>query len=60
MHPNTYDDPVELPCKDKLAFDTEREARASAQVVQFRYGSHVHAYVCQYCGLWHLSSNAAD
>ena len=49
-----------LPCHEKLAFDTKREADASANVVEYRYGSKVHAYVCRYCGLWHLSSNTAD
>jgi len=49
-----------LPCHEKLAFDTKREANATASVVEYRYGSKVHAYVCRYCRLWHLSSVAAD
>ena len=47
----------ELPCKDKLAFDTKKEAEATATVVQYRYGSKVRAYRCRHCSLWHLSSN---
>lgn len=50
----------ELPCKDKLAFDTRRQAEASANVVFYRYGSTVHAYICRYCRLWHLASGSAD
>lgn len=49
-----------LPCHDKLAFDTKRDADASANVVQYRYGSQVHAYQCRHCGLWHLSSNPQE
>jgi hypothetical protein len=50
----------DLPCKDKLAFDTERQARASANVVRYQHGSTVHAYRCRYCSLWHLASGPAD
>jgi hypothetical protein len=52
----TVDD---LPCSDKLAFDTKKQAEDTATVVEYRYGSTVHAYRCQYCHLWHLSSNSA-
>jgi hypothetical protein len=51
-------DSDELPCKDKLAFDTKKEAEATANVVQYRYGAKVHVYKCRHCGLWHLSSGA--
>lgn len=46
----------ELPCHDKLAFDTKKQAETTATVVEYRYGSTVRAYRCQYCHLWHLSS----
>ena len=46
-----------LPCKDKLAFDSRKQAETTATVVEYRYGSSVHAYKCQHCQLWHLSSN---
>jgi hypothetical protein len=55
-----YSEPLELPCKDKLAFDTKREAEATASVVHYRYGSKVHAYICRHCSLWHLSSGTAE
>ncbi len=51
-------DEVVLPCHDKLVFDTRREATAAATVAEYRYGSQLHAYVCRYCGLWHLSSGS--
>lgn len=46
----------ELPCKDKLAFDTKKEALATANVTHFRYGNKMKVYKCKHCGLWHLSS----
>ena len=46
----------ELPCKDKLAFNTKQEAKTSATVAKYRYGNKLYAYICQHCGLWHLSS----
>lgn len=45
-----------LPCADKLAFDTERLATAAATVAEYQHGANLRAYVCRYCGLWHLSS----
>jgi hypothetical protein len=48
-----------LPCADKLAFDTSAEARAAANVAAYRYGTKLHVYHCQHCGLWHLSSQPA-
>lgn len=50
------DIPQELPCKEKLAFDTRDQASVSANVVEWRYGSKVKPYKCQHCELWHLSS----
>jgi hypothetical protein len=51
---------VALPCAEKLAFDTKKEADATANVAHYRYGSRVHSYKCRFCGLWHLSSGVAD
>ena len=53
------EEPAELPCKDKLAFDTKKVAEATANVAHYRYGSRLHAYLCRYCHLWHLSSGGA-
>lgn len=46
----------ELPCKDKLAFDTKSQAQGARAYVHYQYGSKVHVYQCRYCHLWHLSS----
>jgi len=46
----------ELPCKDKLVFDTRNEAAASANVVEWQHGAKVKPYQCNHCDLWHLSS----
>jgi hypothetical protein len=59
MH-SEHPDTDELPCKDKLAFDTQIQAAASANVVHYQHGTMVRPYVCRYCGLWHLSSSSAD
>lgn len=53
-----YRHETELPCKDKLAFDTKKQAEATVMVVDWQYGSKVHAYLCRYCKLWHLASGA--
>lgn len=56
----TDDDLGALPCDDKLVFDTKKDAEATANVAHYRYGTKLKAYVCRYCGLWHLSSNVDD
>ena len=52
----TEDGAVPLPCAEKLAFDTERQAAAAANVAEYQHGADVRPYVCRYCGLWHLAS----
>jgi hypothetical protein len=51
-----YNDPAELPCKDKLVFDSKTAADTAANVAQFQRGIALKAYRCRHCGLWHLSS----
>jgi hypothetical protein len=51
---------TELPCKDKLAFDTPKEAAAAANFAQYTYGQKMYPYCCRHCRLWHLSSSAPD
>ncbi len=46
-----------LPCADKLAFDSEKEALDQARVIKWRRDTNLKAYKCRYCDLWHLSSN---
>ena len=46
-----------LPCADKLAFETVKEAQATATVSEHRYGGKLKVYRCRYCRLYHLSSS---
>lgn len=54
------DDKQTLPCADKLAFDTPREAQGAATVAEYQHGAKLRVYQCRYCGLWHLSSRLDD
>ncbi len=46
-----------LPCADKIAFETKKDAQTAATVALHRYGGGVKPYRCRYCDLWHLASN---
>jgi hypothetical protein len=50
------DEKPELPCHEKLAFDTQKQAQAAATVAAYQRGIQLKVYRCRYCGLWHLSS----
>jgi hypothetical protein len=52
----TFDEVPPLPCADKIAFDSNKDAKAAANVAQYRYGTKLKTYQCRYCSLWHLSS----
>jgi hypothetical protein len=52
------DEASPLPCADKLVFDSKKEAKDQARVLNWRRGGNLKAYKCQYCSLWHLSSQA--
>ena len=54
------DEDSPLPCHEKLAFATREQAEAVAAVNAYRYGGKLYAYRCQYCGLWHLSSQPPE
>lgn len=45
-----------LPCSEKLAFDTAKQAQAAATVALYQHGTKLQIYHCQHCNLWHLSS----
>ena len=47
----------QLPCADKLVFDSAKDAKATATVAHYRYGGAVKPYKCPYCDLWHLASS---
>ncbi len=51
------DNQPELPCADKMIFDSEAEAKAEANKLEWQRGVKLKAYKCRHCGLWHLSSN---
>jgi hypothetical protein len=53
---NEHEDEV-LPCADKLAFDTKKEAQNAALVADYQHGTKFKVYKCQHCGLWHLASS---
>jgi len=48
---------MRLPCADKIAFTSQKEAQTAATLALHRYGSHVKPYLCTHCQLWHLASN---
>jgi hypothetical protein len=53
-------DAVKLPCADKIAFDSKKQAEATATTSAYWYGTRPHAYRCRHCGLWHLSTTSPD
>ena len=53
-------DEVKLPCADKIAFDTKKQAEATATTSEYWYGRRPHAYRCRHCHLWHLSTSPKD
>lgn len=50
-------DRTDLPCADKLVFESVTAAEATGTVSAWRYGSNLKVYKCRYCHLYHLSSN---
>ena len=46
-----------LPCADKLVFNTRQEAEKGATVTKWHYGTKLKAYHCRHCNLWHLASD---
>ena len=46
----------QLPCAEKLAFDTKKQAEAAATVADYQHDTKLATYRCQYCQLWHLKS----
>jgi hypothetical protein len=51
------DQPEQMPCAEKLAFNTKKEADVAANVAEYQRGIALQSYRCQHCGLWHLSSH---
>jgi hypothetical protein len=57
---DSIDEPAPLPCSEKLAFDTKKDAQATATVARYRYGGKLKVYRCRYCNLWHLATDYDD
>lgn len=51
---------AELPCSDKLVFETKIQAEGSAAAVKWQRGIELKAYKCKHCQLWHLASLAKE
>lgn len=49
-----------LPCADKLVFDTKKQAEAAALTAKYQHGTRLKAYLCSYCGLWHMASDYSN
>lgn len=46
----------ELPCQGKAKYTSQKEANGAALLARHNHGSKLKAYLCDYCGLWHLAS----
>lgn len=46
----------ELPCTEKLSFDTKIAAEGAATYAKYLHGTKLKVYRCKHCGLWHLAS----
>lgn len=57
LYSHMTEEPETLPCAEKIAFDTQKQARAAANVAAYQHGAKLATYHCRYCGLWHLSSS---
>ena len=49
-----------LPCEGKLAFDSAKQAQATATVSEWRYGGKLKVYQCRHCNLYHLATSYDD
>lgn len=47
-------DETTLPCAEKLAFDSKKQAEVAATVADYQHDVKLAAYKCQHCHLWHL------
>jgi hypothetical protein len=50
-------DENKLPCAEKLAFNTRKEAQGTATVSEWRYGGNLKVYKCRHCHLFHLATD---
>lgn len=45
----------QLPCVEKMTFDTQEEAQNTALAADWQHGAKLKPYKCRHCELWHLS-----
>lgn len=46
----------QLPCYEKLSFDTKDAADGAAVYAKYLHGTELKVYKCTHCNLWHLAS----
>lgn len=46
-----------LPCAEKIAFDTKKDAQTAATVAEYQHSVKLKPYKCAHCNLWHLASD---
>jgi len=46
----------QLPCAEKLTFDTQKAAEAATVVADYQHGTKLRAYKWRHCGLWHMAT----
>jgi hypothetical protein len=51
------DDENKLPCADKVAFDTKKEAESAGLAADWQHGATLKPYKCTHCQLWHLATS---
>jgi hypothetical protein len=49
-------DSDQLPCEQKAKYVSQKEANGAALLARHKHGTKLKAYLCNYCGLWHLAS----
>lgn len=49
-----------LPCHEKMAFDTQKEAASAGLAAEWQHGGALKAYRCRYCRLWHLATEVGE
>jgi len=51
------DQDKKLPCSEKVAFDTKKEASSAGLAADWQHGATLKAYNCKHCDLWHLATD---
>lgn len=46
----------ELPCSNKLVFETREAANAAAILAEHQHNAKLKSYKCKHCDFWHLAS----